>query len=235
MNKKWFILLSLILVIVGAVLLMHSSYFGVKTILVIGNHQMTSEQIINASGIVKGQNMFLLPGREAANRLLNYVRIKGVKLERRFPSVLAIIIKERSGLGFFQTKEGKWLEVSEDGVILATFAPSEKKPQLPFVKGLQPKLLDKQVEMTDEVSNVLVLMKALLPWQKQITEVHYRPNDLQVLFTSGLIVLFGHASDLTNNILVFEKILANLKKTGKIQNVKYIDLRYSGKPVIRGK
>lgn len=235
MNKKWLVLLTLILVVVGAVLLMHSSYFGVKTILVEGNHQMSKEQIINASGIVKGQNMFLLPGREVANRLLSYVRIKGVKLERRFPDTLAIIVNERSGLGLFQTKERKWVEVSEDGQILKTYTNTQQRPPMPWVDGIVSTVVDKQVEMTDKMSDVLRLLKALLPWQSSITKVSYQPDDLKVVFASGLIVFFGHASDLSTNIPVFEAILSNLKKTGKEKNVEYIDLRYSGKPVIREK
>lgn len=235
MKKKLFVLLSLILLIVGAVLLMHSSYFGVKQILVMGNHQVSADEVIRASGIVKGENMFLLPGREVANRLLNHIRIQGVKLERRFPDTVALIIKERSGLGLFPVKGEKWLEVSEDGMIVATYTASQTRPPVPAVKGIQPKVLDKRVETRDELADVLKLLKGLLPWQSQVTEVSYQPADIKVVFASGLVVLFGHASDLSETIPVLQLILTDLKNAGKEQNVVYIDLRYSGKPVIREK
>jgi cell division septal protein FtsQ len=103
------------------------------------------------------------------------------------------------------------------------------------VEGIQPKVMDKRVEMIDELSEVLQLLKALLPWQSEITKVNYRREDLTVLFASGLTVLFGHASDVSTNVPILQTILTNLEKTGKLKNVEYIDLRYNGKPVIREK
>lgn len=231
MDKRFIVLMTLILTIVGLILLMHSSYFGVKAIRVIGNERMTKEEVIEASGVSKGLNLFLLPGREVANRLMNYVRIKGVKLERDFPDTLVIHVNERNGLALFQNGSGKWMELSGDGMILEVYAAGMARPDLPIVEGMVPKIVDKQVELNENLEIMLALLKKVYPWRKEITKVSYKMEDVHLAFDSGTIIYFGHVADVEKNLPVFETIWNNIQNPAK--KIQYIDLRYSGKPVIR--
>lgn len=231
MNKKVYIMLSLLFVVIGLILIMHSSYFKIQEIQVVGNHQLGVEQIITASGVEKEQNIFLIPGREVVNRLMNYVRIKGVKLERVFPSTLVIRVNERTGLALFPVEEGKWIEVSRDGLILEVY--QDNLPKLPQMEGIELHIKGKHVIMTEELEHALTLLKTLVTLQEKMTQVSYREQDIQIQLTNGIQVYIGRAADPGQKGELLLLILAN--QQDQLSKIKHVDLRFDGKPVIRKK
>lgn len=231
MNKKVYIMLSLLFVVIGSILIMHSSYFQIQEIQVIGNHQLDVEQIIKASGIEKGQNIFLIPGREIVTRLMNYVRIKGVKLERAFPDTLVIRVNERTGLALFPAEEGKWIEVSRDGLILEVY--QDNLPKLPLVEGIELQIQGKHVIMTEELKDALTLFKTLVSLQEKMTQVSYREQDIQIQLMNGIQVVIGRAADPEQKGELLLLILAN--QQDQLKNIEHVDLRFDGKPFIRKK
>ncbi len=240
MNKGIFILSTLILIIIGLVLIVHSSYFEIKEIQVIGNQKLKTEQIIEASGISVGQNIVLLPGREIANRLMNYVRIKGVKLEPCFPDKMVLHINERIGLGLLLTEDGKWIELSHDGQILETFDTfprTDNTSSLPLVEGIVPKLNGTEVEMTYDLIYVLDLLKALLPIKNKVSKVSYQADDIKVVLYSQTTINFGQAMNLEKNIEYFYKIWDYLNDIEENieEKIECINLRYEGKPFFQRK
>ena len=230
MNKGIVIIMSLLLAITGLVLLIHSSYFEVHQIVVDGNDQLVTEEIMRVVGDYKGYNIFLIPGREVVTKLMNYVRIKGVKLERDFPHTLIIKINERSGLGLFQTIKGKWVEISRDGNILGVYK-GELPSNIPRVEGIKVKVVDKQVELNSELEYLLALIKAFFPIEKNITKVSYAPHDIIIYFKDRSILYFGGLEETEHKLQIYENIIE--KMSNKRKKIKYIDLRYKGKPVIR--
>lgn len=230
MNKGIVVVLSLLLVVIGLVLLMHSSYFEVNQIMVNGNQQLATEEIMRVVGDYKGQNIFLIPGREVVTKLMNYVRIKGVKLEREFPHKLIIKINERSGLGIFETTDGKWVELSQGGKILGVY--NEKLPDnLPQIQDLKVKVMDKQVEMDKELTYLLRLLKSFYTEQIDITKVSYSPYNIQFYFKDHSKLYFGGLDSIEKKLKIYKNIIEKMENNRK--NIKYIDLRYRGKPVIR--
>lgn len=229
MDRKVIIILTVLLLIVGMVLTMHSSYFEVKSIQVIGTDILTEEEVIAASGVSKGLNIFLLPGRETANRLMNYVRIKGVKLERDLPDTLIIRINERAGLGLFPTEDNRWMELSLDGTLLEVYDAKAYLPSLPRITGISPAIRGQQVKMTENLSKLLFLLKELHRLGIVMTSVSYHMEDLQVRLKSGTLIHFGHIASIEQNLTIFEKTWLSLQISP--EKIKYFDFRYTGKPV----
>lgn len=214
--------------VIGLVLIIHSSYFEVKQIMVVGNHQLSTAEILKIVGNFKGQNIFLVPGRKIVNRLMNHVRIKGVKLERKLPDTLIIRVNERYGLALFRDLNNNWVEISKDGLILGIYK-NNSRPDLPVVEGLQVKTDGNNVEMTDELADLLVLLKALFPLQKKMSEVSYYPENIKIIFHSGTTLYLGEAVNLEKKVTVFRSIWEEIQN----KKIEYIDLRYEGKPVIK--
>ncbi|MCK4259023.1 MAG: FtsQ-type POTRA domain-containing protein [Halanaerobiales bacterium] len=230
MKKGIFILSTLLLLIIGIVLIMHSSYFEIKEILVVGNEILTTEQIIEISGISKGQNLFLVPGREVVNRLMNYVRIKGIKFERNFPDQIVIQINERTGLMLIFTEDGRWIELDQDGQILETFTTKEIS-RLPIMEGLNSKIIGTHIEMTDDLNNIIFLLEALLFMQDKMSKVSYQGGEIIVTLRSKGTINFGQPVNLKKNIQILEKIWENLETV--LDKLDYIKFNYEKKPVIR--
>lgn len=232
MGNKLVYLFVVILAIIGVVMVMHSPYFSVETIGVVGLSQLKAGEVIKDSGIKKGDNIFLVPGREVVNRLMGNVRIKGVKLERHFPDKIVLVVNERPGLALF-SKVDKLLELGEDGVILATYGKEEGRPDLPSIEGVQSKVLGQQMELSPALAGTLSLLKGLYSLHLAVAKVSYVHGDLELTLDAGTEVYFGSQEDLAKNVEMFRTIIANLPESSG--EIKYIDLRYAGKPVIQMK
>lgn len=117
---------TLILLIVVAILalavLSLTVFFPVQTITVSGKTIYSSEQIVKASGIREGDNLFMT-GRSAEEdivRALPYVQT--VSLKRKFPSTIVLEITANKAAYCYKTKSGffvcdksdKLLEVAEE-------------------------------------------------------------------------------------------------------------------------
>ncbi|MCG8638236.1 MAG: FtsQ-type POTRA domain-containing protein, partial [Desulfobacterales bacterium] len=199
--KKGILVISLfILALCSLVLIIHSSYFEVKDIQIEGLTRVQSEEIIKTIGELKGQNIFLIPGREIVNRLISFRRIKGAKLERKLPGTLIIKINERDGLAVFRSDEN-WIELCEEGKILQIYDES-KLPDLPRVNGLNVEMANNQVSITVELKRFLGFMQGLLPMQNLINYVSYISEDVQVTFKSNAVLYLGEAIDLDKKITI---------------------------------
>lgn len=230
MKKGIFPILLIILLIIGVIVTVHSSYFAITEIKISGIKQLAKDEIIQVLGDLEGQNIFLIPGRELVNKLLTLERIKGAKLERELPHTLSIQIKERSSLGLFKDKSHRWVEVSDDGQVLQIYG-EESLPKIPKIYGFEVSLAKNLVEMGDELSHLLTVLQALSPFHWMITEVRYDPKDIQVFFETKTTLYLGPAVSALKRVPIFLTILQS--DNFALGEIEYIDLRYEGKPVIR--
>ena len=99
-NKKkagkalWICMLCLLLA-GGLIVSAYTFLFPVKTVLVEGNSRYTTEQIIEASGIVQGDNLLALDPREIGNTVrMSCPYIHSVSLQRKLPSTVVLGVTE---------------------------------------------------------------------------------------------------------------------------------------------
>ncbi|KXS42462.1 MAG: cell division protein FtsQ, partial [Candidatus Frackibacter sp. T328-2] len=154
LQRKEYFGLSLSLVIIIALLtFINSNYFALTKVTVKGNGLLTNEEIINFTGLNNGQNIFQIDFDKVSNRLMRQPQIKGVVLERRFPSTVRIIVDERTPLVVIQ-QGGDCLLVSKEGWIV------DKRKELtdvslPLLKGLDVKILGNKIKMTSYIKDSL--------------------------------------------------------------------------------
>ncbi len=231
MVKKGIVILSfLILLVIGTVVTIHSSYFEVKSVKILGIHQLNAVDIVNVVGNLEGQNIFLIPGRELVDNLLNLTRVKGVKIERNLPDTLIIQVNERSTLGLFKDNNNRWVEVSADGKILKVYG-DETLPQLPHINGLIINSTNGQVDASEELSRFFNVLTLFFPLQSKITNISYDPQDIQIRFTTGTTLYFGQAINVQKRYEIFSAIWED--SNFNLEKIEYIDLRYEDNPVIR--
>lgn len=107
-------------VICGAIVAAMALFFKVETIEVEGNERYTAEEVVAASGIGVGDNLFLMDKYEVAARIhgnLNYVET--VQIKRDLPSTLHITVTECSAMVAIEQEEVAWL-ISGTGKIVDT-------------------------------------------------------------------------------------------------------------------
>ncbi|HOO13167.1 MAG TPA: FtsQ-type POTRA domain-containing protein, partial [Bacillota bacterium] len=110
------VLLLLILIIaVGLMAFMRTSYFSIKDIRVQGNSFVDEQEVIRYSGISPGMNILSLKLKEAAEALQIHPYILSAKIQRIMPDTIEITVKERDLVGYLPYL-GSYLLVDSEGV-----------------------------------------------------------------------------------------------------------------------
>ena len=120
--------------ICGAIAVALALFFKVDTITVTGNSRYTANQIIEASGIETGDNMFFLNKYHASERItaaLPYVET--VRISRQLPDTLVVTVTECTAPAAV-SQDGKLWLLSGDGKIVDAKTGDGK--QYAVVEGL---------------------------------------------------------------------------------------------------
>ena len=119
-HRKKHYLLRLVIalaIIAAAVLCAHLDYFNVDGIAVIGNEDITDEEIIKLSGIETGSSVFDVHPLIAQHKIKKNLYIEEVNVNRNPPDKVEIIVKERKLLAQFH-KDDKFIVTDGEGMVL---------------------------------------------------------------------------------------------------------------------
>ena len=125
------------LLICGALIFALSVFFRVNTVAVTGNSVYTDEEIVEASGIEAGDNLFFINRFTAVNRI--YSRLPYVEqadIQRSLPNQLVIRVTESSAVAVVSAESGLWV-IDRICKLLAR-AEGDEGAHLIRVEGLTP-------------------------------------------------------------------------------------------------
>lgn len=72
-----------------------SPRFAIRSVEVEGNRSVSDRQILQAAGIPKGHNTFLVKAHRKAKKIVELPRVQSVEIHRRFPDRMVIRVEER--------------------------------------------------------------------------------------------------------------------------------------------
>ena len=98
---------------------MKSDHFTVSKILVNGNVKLTQTEIIDSSGIKKGQNLFDYNTKKAEENILSLSYAESVEVVREYPDTVHIYVLEKKGSMAYLTG-GVYYYLDENGMVLKT-------------------------------------------------------------------------------------------------------------------
>lgn len=126
-RKKNYILRIVIVlaIIVAAVFCAHLDYFNVDGIAVVGNENISDEEIIKQSGIETGGSVFDIHPFIVQHRIKKNLYIDDVNVNRKLPDKVEIIVKERSLLAQF-SMDGKFVITDSEGMVLDISKEAQK-------------------------------------------------------------------------------------------------------------
>lgn len=110
-------------------------WFNIKSIEVKGNSRIKQEDIIKASGISIGQNIFRVNYFHAKSNIKQDFYIEKVSITRNYPNEVVINIEERKRAGYIQI-EGKYVIMDKNGVALEA-VDNSKGIDAPNILGLK--------------------------------------------------------------------------------------------------
>lgn len=131
-----YVLLSIVLIL-GAVAGGSIVFFRVENIEVTGCSIYTAEQVITASGIQEGDNLFLIGKVSTARKILQELPyVKDISPKRELPGTMHLVINECTPMAVLQDSRGDWWVLDEGGKLLER-GGSELLAQYPKVIGLE--------------------------------------------------------------------------------------------------
>lgn len=127
-----------VLLILGAVVGGCIVFFRVETVTVTGSTVYSDEEIIAASGVEQGDNLFLVNKILVGRRLVSQLPyISAANIRRALPDELVITVTQCVSAGVLEDENGSWWIVDTTCKLLEQ-GGSELKSRGPLVTGLVP-------------------------------------------------------------------------------------------------
>jgi cell division protein FtsQ len=221
--------------------------FAVERVEVAGQIQLTADQVIAASGLSPGQNLFRLDARRAVAGVEALPMVRRAEMVRAIPNRVTLLVEERQpfvlvhagGLhrpaGGSHWSEGGFHWVDEQGmplgpetraVVLAAPLVSAAGVGDVAAAGRTP-----SERVAAGVALVRTLMRAQNPLLTEISEVDVsRPEGLVLYMLDGVEVRLG-SEDWDDRLGRLGGVLAQLRASG--QRATSIDLRFRDQVVLR--
>lgn len=217
--KKMTTFLLLLLLLIGTfVYFLLSPVFNVKTIEVVNNKNLTTEQISNASGICINENMFKFSKNEVKKNILSNPYIEDAKISRKiFSNKVQIDVKERNATLMLEYGNS-YVYINNQGYILEI---SPIKLDTPILKGyvtpleeVKPgnRLNKEDLERLETVLKILETAesKEIANLITQI-DIQSKKNYIMILESEDKTVYLGDCSDLSTQMLYIKKMIQREK------------------------
>jgi cell division septal protein FtsQ len=232
------IVLVLLIVSAGAFFLLHSAFFNIKEVTVRGNQYVEAEIITQLARVPLETNIFLADMNYIALAAEAHPLIKQVQAVRNLPGTIELIVLEREAWANIPAADGL-LVVDRDSVYLdkIDYIMDATHPLI-TLSELPPLVIGQPVN-PEAFAAIETLYDQLEPEiAGQLSEFHYdAANKFLTLYTlQGTEIRFGTVEErLADKLPMVARALSlerELNAEGK-EALAYVDIRYSGAPVIQ--
>ncbi|NLG53518.1 MAG: FtsQ-type POTRA domain-containing protein [Clostridiales bacterium] len=211
-----------VLIVAGAIITSITVFLKVAKFEVVGTSKYSPAEIIEASGIKTGENMFSVNKfKVSSNILKKFPYIGQIKINRRFPDTFIFTVTERTPAGYIEADDRIWL-VASDGYLLESFERAEFKLVVPQIVGasLMSPLPGSKVSF-EEQGKIPALSEitsglhkhGLIP-QINLIDIS-KLYSLSFTYQNRLKVVLGDVSDINAKIKMFNAVRDKLKETDK--------------------
>jgi cell division protein FtsQ len=217
----------------GALWVLTSPRFTVTEVAVTGASRLRPEDVVAASGIGPGTNLFRLDRGAVVARLEALPLIRRAEMVRRFPNQVTLAVEERRPFTLAHAGRLHWID--EQGVSLGAEARAVV-PQAPVITGLSPADLaagdgTPGPRVAAGISLLRVLLRSETALLRQISEIDVSRPEGPVLYTvEGVEVRLG-AEDWEARLGRLQGVLAQVRAGG--ESVNAIDLRFRDQVVLK--
>jgi cell division protein FtsQ len=224
----------------GALWLLTAPRFAVERVEVAGQSQLSADEVVAASGLGPGQNLFRLDARRAVVGVEALPRVRRAELVRAFPNRVTLLVEERQPFVLVHAGTLHWPAealywVDEQGVPLGpeTRAVALDAPLVSAVGADDVAAAGRTPSgrVAAGVALVRTLMRAQSSLLREISEVDVsRPEGPVLYMLDGVEVRLG-SEDWDERLGRLGGVLAQLRASG--QRATSIDLRFRDQVVLR--
>lgn len=202
------------------VVVAQETLFRLKTVYVVGNEQKTPQQVVVASGLVSGRNMFSIEEEEVAKAFRQDHTLVFEGMQKEFPSTIYLYIRERKVVATMQ-----WLGVlytlDGEGIVMAEENSAAVPAGMPVITGFRLNNINvgqrlmvrspRQLEAYCAIMEELTLQL----YADQVSEVNLADADnLYLVIGEGVTVRLGDARNMRAKIGAVRTYMAYLRQLG---------------------
>ena len=212
-------LVSFLAVVVGIIFVM-SVLLRVSEIRVEGNEHYTDQEIINATGLETGDNIFFFDKFSTVSRAYTKLPyLEEVTVERQLPGTLTIRVVESKALAYLVVGDEDWT-IDRSCKILGKAVEGETEQLIP-IKGVQPGtlMIGERLERADgNEERVDYLAELLYQLQERGLASETRwvdftdSNKVFFRYTDKYTVIIGYSENVEHKFAMLISVLSQLKE-----------------------
>ena len=213
---KWTSIIALI--VGGMIFLTTTPIFNIKNINIVGNNQVTYDQILSLSELSKDTNIFKNSKSNIEKNIKRNTYINNVTIKRKLPDTIEITVEEKQKMFMLKFVNG-YAYIDNQGYILEIV---NKKTDLPILKGYstsEDEISEGNRLCSDDLEkleNSIKIMQAVkeVGIEYKITNIDIANKKEYSLYIESQKkkIYLGDASNLTDKMLYAKAILESEKK-----------------------
>ena len=215
---EWFVFTALIFVAVFIVASL-TVLFHIEEINVEGETRYSAEEIIECSGIEKGDNLWLTLTSDVYERLsYSLPYIGSVKIKRSIPSGITVIAEE--AVPEYAVKNGKsFIIVDKNDKVLEL--KSKKSGKIPIISGVDASASEAGRKLKSDAYENYSTAKEIIKQANEnsiaITSVNVKDaNNISAVCIGKIRLDFGSASQLSEKLKMANEVISKLKSEGSL-------------------
>ncbi|MBU5438173.1 FtsQ-type POTRA domain-containing protein [Tissierella sp. MSJ-40] len=215
-RRKMFFRFVLLIFIFSLLIMLafKTTFFNINNIKVIGNKKMTYDNLVNASLIKSGENIFKVSTRTGEKALKNLPYIKEAKIRRKLPKTIIIEVDERKEIALIKNIS-TFLYIDIDGYVLQ--AKNNNEDKLPIIVGLNIDNLKPSDNIYSQIENKeiidLITVSNSLKILPEIETIDMTDNNnINITLNNGISVAFGGIDNVKYKLSFLSKILKDIEE-----------------------
>lgn len=221
----FFKFLALLAVITIALIVIQETVFRLQTVYVIGNETKTPQQVVTASGLVRGRNMLSIEEEEVARAFSTDHTIIFKGMQKEYPNTIYLYIEERKVVAAMQ-----WLGIlytlDEEGVVMEEKSASSLPAGIPVITGFRLSSVSVGRSLMVRSEKQLEAYKAIMQelrlqlYASQISEINLADvTNIYLVTVEGVTIRLGDAGYMQAKIGAVRTDMAYLRQLGKTSGV----------------
>ncbi|MCQ2531096.1 MAG: FtsQ-type POTRA domain-containing protein [Saccharofermentans sp.] len=177
--KTVLITLLVLVVLVLAWTLAFHPYFRVDRVTIVGNYEVSDEEIMQELGLEYGNHMFRNYYTSSKNLVSRNPYIQDISVSRKFPSTVTVEVKERKKIAYISTPDG-YIAIDDSGIVLELSAKKDEEVR-PLLCGLDinSATIGKKIDVMEDNSfrKMIIVLSAALSASEAYDGAHYDSYD----------------------------------------------------------
>ncbi|MDD2332423.1 MAG: FtsQ-type POTRA domain-containing protein [Candidatus Cloacimonetes bacterium] len=237
-RNYFYVLFGLVVICIAGIgvyqFLLNVSWFSLKNVKISENKHIPSSLIHNIIKPHKNQNLFRIPVSELENKISSLHRVEKVKIKRRIPHSLSIIIKERQSLLYIKSLEGDLYPLDAEARVLESYSPYYQE-DLPILSAylnkdqLKPGTKLKQGYIRKAIAIHKRIVSELPEFEPRVSEYFFVGKTPYLVDTKYGSRIIPDPEDMITQL----KRYMFVQENGAIEHDSIFDLRFKDQVVVK--